>query len=238
MNKCEQDKAKFYTEDEQFYLDFHKTRFTETIHLIQKYCPKGTIVDVGAYPFVLTSYFNNNKNYKVIGLDKEPKRKAKLISKLKINIKKCDIEKDVFPIQSKAVDVVLFCEIFEHLGCSPLFALNEIYRILKKDAIVIITTPNLYSLKNVISFVTGKGIGNPFEEYQKITKYGHMGHIKEYSRFEMKTILDNIGFDIINTSFRYYSVPTNSKIKTFLLKTILSVLYFLKPSQILICQKR
>ena len=238
MNGYEQDKTKFYTEDEQFYLDFHKTRFTKTIYLTQKYRPSGIIVDVGAYPFALTSYFNNNKNYNVIGLDKEPKRKAKLISKLKINIKKCDIEKEVFPIKSKSVDVVLFCETFEHLGCNPLFTLDEIYRILKKDAIVIITTPNLYSLKNIVSFVTGKGIGNPLKEYQKITKYGHMGHIREYSRFEMITLLNNIGFDIIHTSFEYYSVPINNKIKTILLKTILSVLYFLKPSQILICQKK
>jgi len=177
------------------------------------------------------------KNYNTIGLDSKPERKQTLIKKCNLNTKKCNIEKDVFPVQDSSIDVVLLCEVFEHLGHNPLFTLQEIHRVLKKDGYVIITTPNFYSLKNVMRMIFGRGFNNPYLQYQKVQKYGHMGHIREYSRYEMKLLLNKTHYKIIHHTFERYNTSKHNRIFSLMYTLFLFVFSFFKPSQTIVCQK-
>ena len=58
---------------------------------------------------------------------------------------------------------------------------------------MMLTTPNLYSLINIVSFFLGKNINDAYEEFEKIHSLGHAGHIREYSSKEVKRFLIDTG---------------------------------------------
>ena len=66
-----------------------------------------------------------------------------------------NIEGGAFPFEDDHFDVVLFCEIIEHLTNDPLVALREIKRVLKPDGVLVLTTPNVNRLENVIRMIQG-----------------------------------------------------------------------------------
>jgi SAM-dependent methyltransferase len=102
-----------------------------------------------------------------------------------------NVEDGLFPFDENAFDVVLFCEIIEHLIHDPIKVLKEIKRVLKKGGILIITTPNVARLENIAKLAAG---GNIYDPYSGYGPYGR--HSREYTVQEMELILDFCGFDI------------------------------------------
>lgn len=62
------------------------------------------------------------------------------------------------PIKDSSIDVVLCCDILEHL-IDPERILEEAYRTLRPNGKLIITVPNLVSLGNRVSILFGSGKG-------------------------------------------------------------------------------
>jgi SAM-dependent methyltransferase len=232
-------KIDFNNADEKFYFTFHLSRYKYIIQLLKKYTnQKSKILDVGGYPFHLMYYIDTYISHNIISLDFNTKTDRTFIKKNNLNIKKCNIEQDMFPIKKSTMDIIILSEVFEHLGCNPLFTLKEIYRTLSSDGVFIITTPNLYSLKNIFLLFIGRGINNPYTEYIKLEQYGYMGHIREYSKYELTNLLQKMNFKIISHEFKQYDIPLHNNFKNTLLKLILFFLPFFKSSQIFVCKKQ
>lgn len=205
-----------------------KSRFLKNFGIIKNYLKKeDKILDVGTYPSYLLATLKRI-GYNIEGVDLNPKREIDFIKKEKLKIKKCDIEKDKFPYKNNTFDKIILGEVFEHLYQNPIFALKEINRIMKKDGLLILTTPNAYSLKRVIHFFLGRGLGeNPYNEFDKLNWAGHLGHIREYSKPELKFFLKEIGFRIEKVIFEYYGHKRFEKNR--LIKSCLNVFYSLFP---------
>lgn len=62
-----------------------------------------------------------------------------------------NVEKDIFPFKDNEFDVVLCCEIIEHLTLNPTHMFYEAHRILKPDGCLIVTTPNVSRVTNVLN---------------------------------------------------------------------------------------
>src|SRR5580658_8582336 len=60
-----------------------------------------------------------------------------------------DAERDVFPYAAASFDTVLCCELIEHLFNDPMHMMSEINRILKLGGHLLLTTPNIGSLRSV-----------------------------------------------------------------------------------------
>jgi SAM-dependent methyltransferase len=106
-----------------------------------------------------------------------------------------NMEEDRFPYDDDSFDAVLFCEIIEHLLMSPLHALGEIHRVLKPSGLLVLTTPNVARLGNVLSLVAGENIYDPYSGYGP---YGR--HNREYTLHELVHLLRFAGFTV-ETSF-------------------------------------
>src|SRR5258708_4333494 len=101
------------------------------------------------------------------------------------------IESEPFPFAAKAFDVVLFCEIIEHLQIDPVAVLREINRVLKPGGTLVLTTPNVNRLENVARMVSGANIYDPYSGYGT---YGR--HNREYNKHELHLLLTYCGFEI------------------------------------------
>ena len=113
-------------------------------------------------------------------------------------------EKDRFPYADDSFDVVLFCEIIEHLLADPVHALGEIRRVLKPDGILVLTTPNVARLENVARIVAGE---NPYDPYSPHGPYGR--HNREYTPRDLHELLSANGFNI-RTMFTADVHPSSS----------------------------
>ena len=142
--------------------------------------------------------------YDVTGIDIDPQRHAAFLKETNLKIIKCNIEHESLPFEDNSFKFIMFNEIFEHLRINPIKTLREINRVLHPEGIFLISTPNLYGLRNVVNFLLGKGFDNPYEEFLKIETIQHMGHVRVYSVNQLKEFLINTGF-----------IPHKTQIKTF-----------------------
>jgi SAM-dependent methyltransferase len=102
-----------------------------------------------------------------------------------------NVEEDEFPYADDSFDVVLFCEMIEHMLMDPLATLRQIRRVLKPNGVLILTTPNVARLDNVLRMLQGDNIYDP---YSGFGPYGR--HNREYTRRELHRLLDFAGFEI------------------------------------------
>jgi len=161
----------------------------------------GKLLDIGLgsgrYLFSIAQV----KNYELYSVE-HPKMNELLskqyfqdvLAKYKINLKRVDITKEKLPYPDNEFDVIMFNNVIEHMQPADVFpVLKEINRVLKKQGILILETPNLFSLIHRVKAVFGIDFGYDLEE-ENMKNRGYPSHIKEYSANELKTLLKNTGF--------------------------------------------
>lgn len=118
-------------------------RMKKAINLIKNHNKNGNILDIGcgSYPIFLLN-IDFQKKY---GIDQEIKDKE--LKHLNLHLKKYNILKNSkFPFKSNYFDVITMLAVIEHLKYNQISSiLKECYNILKKDGILIITTPAKWS---------------------------------------------------------------------------------------------
>jgi SAM-dependent methyltransferase len=105
----------------------------------------------------LANYFSDGvaKGRYSQGVDFSDPTDLSLPKYLKLEYFHFNIEEDEFPFRTASFDIVLFCEIIEHLLMDPCAAIREIRRVLRNDGALILTTPNANCLENVARMITG-----------------------------------------------------------------------------------
>jgi len=158
-------------------------RLNKTLEIVPK---QGKLLEIGSYPFIITKELIK-RGYDVSGIDMNHTKQT-------IGVCNCNIETQSFPFQDKTFDIILMMEVIEHLGIDPINAIKESWRVLKDDGIFVITTPNILRLQNLKSIICrGKQLATLRSLIQK-EKIGYMGHIREYTKKELKEILSYCGF--------------------------------------------
>jgi len=181
---------------EQEYLDYHASRFVDTLDLLGPGEGK-QLLDVGAFPGHLT-LAAQAMGYQVealTGTNESPHSLDKFITRLsfhQIPTALADVEFDTFPFPDKSFDVVLATEIIEHLPFNPYHLLRETFRVLKPKGKMILSTPNLPKLDNLLHFAFGRTIHPdirlPFYKTFKSILIGR--HIREYTAQELIYMLE------------------------------------------------
>lgn len=188
------------------YAHNHRLRIAFDIDLTLQHIPQGSkILDVGSIPPLLIAVLKNY-DYDVQGLDISPERFQGMIKQIGLEVVKCDIETKNIPFADNSFDGVIFNEMFEHLRINPIFTLREILRVIKPEGTLLLSTPNLKSIRGFINYIFRNRAyscaGNIFSEYQKLNTIGHMGHVREYTAKEVCEFLEKVGFCVKKVIYR------------------------------------
>lgn len=108
-------------------------------------------------------------------------------------------EIDVFPYPDEHFSAVACCELLEHLEHDPMHMMSEIYRILKPGGTLLLTTPNIVSLRAIAQVLKG---AHPalFRRYGRAKLGGDLepGHSREYTPDEIRRLLAESGFVVLS----------------------------------------
>lgn len=174
------------------------------------------VLDVGCADGKFSAKLKDDFNFEMYGIDIscEAIKKAK-----KKGIKAvCHNAQREFPYPKNFFDLILGCEIIEHLYDTDFF-IDELKRVLKKDGFLILTTPNLASAINRIKILFGQ---YPYESVEY--KIGGAGHIRAYTIPVLKKQLSSHGLKKVLITSPNFPFPMASKkvpafVKKIFLKT-------------------
>ncbi len=109
-----------------------------------------------------------------------------------------DAEKDRFPYSDEYFSTVLCCELLEHLTTDPMHMMAEVNRILKPGGHIVLTTPNIGSLRAISAILQGHHPGL-FPAYIRPPREGEPPdprHNREYMPGEIRRLLEDSGFHV------------------------------------------
>ncbi|MEI6055492.1 MAG: class I SAM-dependent methyltransferase [Lentisphaerota bacterium] len=155
---------------------------------------------------------------KLMSLELDPLYHANLSSKYPISI----------DMEDSSADVVIAGEIFEHLY-SPLNFLKEASRVLKKDGHLILTTPNISYIGNIVKLIRGHSCHENLDTSHIYMNSEWRAHIRVYDRNEVSLLCKRNAISELVTQFidngedKFYS---NAKIR---MKMKLLKLFYIIP---------
>ena len=187
------------------YLDTHLTRLTKTLEITPPGGPEDRVLEMGAY-LQITPALRSKLGYgEVRGCYYGPagtsERRAAVSTegeRFECDLDLFDAEKDVYPYPDGYFATVLCCELVEHLFEDPMHMMSEINRILRMGGHLVLTTPNLASLRAISGILQGYHPGL-FPQYIKPSKTGETDprHNREYTPREIRTLLEDSGFEAV-----------------------------------------
>lgn len=202
------------------YLRLHFARFVATQELAKKRWSwkNACILDIGAH-WLHQSVLYAIEDHQVIAADfpipLASAEAGKIASEHGIEMLIYDdlANELVFDsIPESSVDVVLFCEILEHITFNPVGMWRAIYRVLRPGGRIILTTPNVYCfsrlVRNFIRFCAGRGSGISVEDILKVPT--HSPHWKEYSKKEIRSYFEMLSSDFSLGSLKYFAYPSGT----------------------------
>ena len=219
------------------FLGTHDERFAYFLNKLQSWVlPKQghetNILEMGSYHLHL-SILMTRLGYSVKGVDLPVFVNRPVVESraLQFGIENRHYGLDVFgkpasiPYRDSSVDAVVCTEVLEHITFNPVALWSEVYRVMRDGALLLLTTPNSFSLFNAMSqlkrLLTFQCLGPDVEGILSQITSGH--HWKEYSFPEIKRYFTKISPDFQCVGHQFYSYRDYSQ-----LKLLHRTLYFLQ----------
>jgi glycosyltransferase involved in cell wall biosynthesis/SAM-dependent methyltransferase len=185
------------------YASHHRSRFVHTLEITPRGDESKSVLEMGAY-MQMTPALKHKLGYGYVrGCYYGPEGRidhkslvAETGELFECDIDHFDAEKHVYPYADESFDTVLCCELIEHLFEDPMHMMSEINRILKPGGHLVLTTPNIGSLRSVSAILLGY---HPafFPAYIRPRKEGEEAearHNREYVPMEIQHLLTDAGF--------------------------------------------
>jgi len=109
-----------------------------------------------------------------------------------IDFTPCDLQHDD-PQPDEPYDLVLLCEVIEHLTVPPYIVLEKVARWVKPGGCLLITTPNFYRLRNGLRMLLGLPL---FCNFFYPERGQAIGHPLEYSAAHLRFQLERAGLEV------------------------------------------
>jgi SAM-dependent methyltransferase len=186
------------------YVQLHQTRLVRTLDATPAGGPGDRILEMGAY-LQMTPALRTRLGYGTVracyygpagGVDHRSVVSAEG-ERFECDVDLFDAERDRFPYDNDYFSTVLCCELLEHLFHDPMHLMSEVNRILKPGGHVVLTTPNLASLRAISAILQGYHPGF-FQPYLRPSSNHETAarHNREYTPLEIQLLLEGSGFTV------------------------------------------
>ncbi len=186
------------------YVETHMTRLERTLAITPAGSSEDRVLEMGAYlhitPALKTKLGYGEARgcyYGPAGTVDHRSVTSETGERFECDIDLFDAERDPFPYSDGYFSTILCCELIEHLPNDPMHMMMEINRILKPGGHLVLTTPNITSLRAVAGILQGF---HPmlFPAYIRPRESGEVEarHAREYSPNEIKALLAVSGFEV------------------------------------------
>ena len=179
----------------------HKARLARTIQLIYVMCsekPFGKLLEIGTsglIPVALKELCPDLEVH-VTNFDKSlpeiTEIEVSMNSKTRTVTAACvDLEHEPLPFADGTYDIVVCCEVLEHMEIDPMYMLAEVNRVSRDHASLLLTTPNVLSSRGLAKMLAGV---EPYfyMQYHKSREYNR--HNYEYSTKSLYNLLTCAGY--------------------------------------------
>ena len=188
----------------QSYLSLALRRFLITVSMVPPAGrPGARLLELGANPYFITLLLKKFTSYELVlanyfgEIGAPGGRGTQVITSRQYDEQHVfeydhfNGESDRFPYPDGMFDLVLNCEILEHLPLDPTHYLCECHRVLKPGGALLLTTPNVLAFQNLWRLAASHNI------YDLYSGYGVYGrHNREYTPSELVDLLQGCGFAI------------------------------------------
>lgn len=189
------------------YAARHRHEYIRTVGDVLQYRPLTSrpvrVLELGAF-FGVNCMALRSLGYEVTAADMpefidNPTQVARY-ARYGIATKGVRLEEFVLPFEDESFDVIIMCEVLEHLNFNPLPLLKEINRIGSPNSIFYLSLPNVAQIRNRISALKGKALGISIAEFftQLDPRSSEIvnGHWREYTAPEIREMLERLGYRI------------------------------------------
>ncbi len=200
------------------YLSEHESRLIRTLQLTPPGTAGDQILEMGCY-LQITPALRNLLGYGHVRgcYFGAGGRDLKLVNARDGEFFECAIdlfncERDWFPYPDGHFATVLCCELLEHLKFDPMWMMSEIHRVLKPGGILLLTTPNIVSMRSVRAVLHGRHPGfysrypDPQADWASNPR-----HEREYTPGEISLLLEAAGFAVEHIETCPYTVQSASE---------------------------
>lgn len=185
-----------FFEKDSYYVQ-QKSRYFNTLkYILQLQLPmSANILEIGGGQIALLT--KELFNYKCTVADVNETYKHGLLDH-DINFECCDLLHDDLQ-ERDYYDLVVMCEVIEHMPVPPHIILEKVKAWLKPGGWLFLTTPNLYRFRNLVRLSLGLRV---FDTFQIPERGSTIGHPLEYSQNHLKWQLEAAGFVSVNIQLR------------------------------------
>lgn len=145
------------------------------------------------------------------------------IREREIAFQSCDLLHDDLE-QRNFFSAVVMCEVIEHMPVPPHIVLEKIFTWIEPGGVLLLTTPNLYRLRNVIRLAAGMRV---FDTFRIPERGSGIGHPLEYSREHLHWHIERAGFEVQSIELRQLD-NAGATLKTQILRLLAAPL-LLRP---------
>ncbi len=187
------------------YIETHLSRFEKTLAITPPGGPDDRILEMGSYLQITPALATRLGYGEVRGCYYGPagetdRRSVQSIDgeQFHCTLELFNAEKDRFPYGDGYFSTVLCCELVEHLTEDPMHMMAEINRILRPGGHLVLTTPNIGSLRAIAAVLAGYHPGF-FPAYIRPRVEGEepeARHNREYTAREVVHLFYYAGFDM------------------------------------------
>ncbi len=228
---------------ERYKVDFKRFLFSLNLLVLEQNIQGKKILDVGSGIGIMAIALKN-LGAQVTGVDKfifpDEADNCYAISdfnKLKhiwdennFKVIKTDVAEEKLPFNDDYFDFIICDATIEHLNSSPKDLFAEVYRILKRNGLFLVTTPNLANLLKRLRFLFGRSpdwdIGDFFHRGPDFR-----GHRREFTLNELVKMLEWSSFEIVKKKTRnIFSDPKRLFMPRKITSQLCSIMSFPFPS--------
>jgi 2-polyprenyl-3-methyl-5-hydroxy-6-metoxy-1,4-benzoquinol methylase len=197
-----------FFEEKDYYQQF-RGRYSSTFRWIEPVLPRGgRMLDVGSGQFAVLCRHLLDASCDVVDIDS---RSAEALKENGVGFFPADLT--VESVSGRGpYDLVVMAEVIEHIPTPPHVVFANLRPVIRPGGHLLVTTPNLYRLRNLLRMVLGKKI---FDNFVLPGPNQPLGHFLEYAREQIEWQLEKAGYTIVKSSLEQLSWGGASSLARF-----------------------